>query len=618
MNNEKKFIKLTPFKMQVLQTFPFIDADFDAITNYELLCKVVEYLNITVDNVNLLESDFKVLYDYVHNYFDNLDVQVEINNKLDEMAKSGELTDIIAQYLGLAGMITFNNVSEMKSGQNLVNGSKCCTLGYHTANDGGNALYKIRTILNSDVVNESSLIALHDQTLVAELIVGENINVKQFGAYGDDTHNDTTPIQNAIDYAKDNTQKTVFIPNGTYLCNIIVYPDIEIIGEINSTLKSVEESNADVIKSYDFDEMTGTTGAIPVNKGLYNFKLSNITIDGNLSNNTNGYGIKLFGRNLRFNNINVKNCCDGGIYTEFGTHNPPTTNDASFKSDLLESVFEKIKVFNCLGDGWTYKGPHDSHIKYYICVKCAGWALNADNSTSNGLIIENLNSWWCNNGVVLESGRLSNCQIDGGSYDGTGSANDSIGLKIKDTGGTCFISNCSIGTWGFGAVLGGTGHIINGLNVRNAINTNIHLTNFSQSVLTFKLSTNKTSTNLFKFDGNGANIIQGWINASAGNTLFAGNNPLMQGLNSFNIGSSSNDYVVYQIPTKTIHAQGWAPQLPSSNNSLLANNTAPTASTRGGVLQQTIANFPSGQTATTDQLNSLIASLRSAGVISQL
>ena len=40
MNNEKKFIKLTPFKMQVLQTFPFIDADFDAITNYELLCKV--------------------------------------------------------------------------------------------------------------------------------------------------------------------------------------------------------------------------------------------------------------------------------------------------------------------------------------------------------------------------------------------------------------------------------------------------------------------------------------------------------------------------------------------------------------------------------------------------
>ena len=96
---EKKFIKLTPFKMQVLQSFPFIDEDFDAITNYELLCKVVDYLNKTVDNVNVLESDFKILYDYVHDYFDNLDVQEEINNKLDAMAESGELAEILNEYV---------------------------------------------------------------------------------------------------------------------------------------------------------------------------------------------------------------------------------------------------------------------------------------------------------------------------------------------------------------------------------------------------------------------------------------------------------------------------------------------------------------------------------------
>lgn len=99
MNNEKKFIKLTPFKMQILQSFPFIDADFDAITNYELLCKVVEYLNTTVDNVNLLETDFKTLYNYVHDYFDDLDIQEEINKKLDEMAESGELTNLIKNYV---------------------------------------------------------------------------------------------------------------------------------------------------------------------------------------------------------------------------------------------------------------------------------------------------------------------------------------------------------------------------------------------------------------------------------------------------------------------------------------------------------------------------------------
>ena len=105
-NEEKEYIKLTPFKMQVLQSFPFIDADFDALTNYELLCKVVDYLNKTIDNVDALHDEieeyinkFNELKAYVDNYFDNLDVQAEINNKLDEMAESGELTNLIKDYV---------------------------------------------------------------------------------------------------------------------------------------------------------------------------------------------------------------------------------------------------------------------------------------------------------------------------------------------------------------------------------------------------------------------------------------------------------------------------------------------------------------------------------------
>ena len=102
MNNEKKFIKLTPFKMQVLQSFPFIDEDFDAITNYELLCKVVEYLNKTVDNVDLLNEKVEEF----QKYFDNLDVQDEINNKLDEMAESGQLAEIIEDYATIPELTT--------------------------------------------------------------------------------------------------------------------------------------------------------------------------------------------------------------------------------------------------------------------------------------------------------------------------------------------------------------------------------------------------------------------------------------------------------------------------------------------------------------------------------
>lgn len=94
----------------------------------------------------------------------------------------------------------FDTVADMKAATNLVGGSYAQTLGYHALNDDGGATYKIRTITNSDVVDNGSIIALADNALVAELIFEGKINVKQFGAYGDGTHDDGTAIQTAIDF----------------------------------------------------------------------------------------------------------------------------------------------------------------------------------------------------------------------------------------------------------------------------------------------------------------------------------------------------------------------------------------------------------------------------------
>ena len=100
------FKKLPPFKWFVLQNFPFIEADFDAITYYQLLCKIVEYLNKVIDENNTigeqterLTEALNELQEYVNNYFDDLDVQEEIDNKLDEMAESGELAEIVEKFL---------------------------------------------------------------------------------------------------------------------------------------------------------------------------------------------------------------------------------------------------------------------------------------------------------------------------------------------------------------------------------------------------------------------------------------------------------------------------------------------------------------------------------------
>ena len=45
-----------------------------------------------------LNDAFNDLHDYVHDYFKNMDVQKEIDNKLDAMAKDGSLYSIIRKY----------------------------------------------------------------------------------------------------------------------------------------------------------------------------------------------------------------------------------------------------------------------------------------------------------------------------------------------------------------------------------------------------------------------------------------------------------------------------------------------------------------------------------------
>lgn len=220
--DKPNFKKLMRLSIQALTNFPFIEEDFDALTNYELLCKVVEELNKVSDNqktldnnITLLVEAFNELKNYVDNYFENLDVQEEINNKLDEMAESGQLTDIIAQYLGLAGLITFDSVSDMKQAQNLVNGSKCKTFGYYSANDGGEACYRIRQVTNDDVIDDMFIIDLYDNLLVAELIIENEIKAEQVGLKNDDSLNQSVKLQKLINKAV-SIKKNIILGAGTF------------------------------------------------------------------------------------------------------------------------------------------------------------------------------------------------------------------------------------------------------------------------------------------------------------------------------------------------------------------------------------------------------------------
>lgn len=141
------------------------------------------------------------LAEYVENYFDNLDVQEEIDNKLEDMAESGELEAIISAYLNSRAVLCFDTVADMKSAESLVSGCFARTFGFRTLGDKGSAFYKIREITNADVVDEMTIIAIGSDNLIAELN-NPVVLPETLGAYGDGTHDDSTAINKLIEVYK--------------------------------------------------------------------------------------------------------------------------------------------------------------------------------------------------------------------------------------------------------------------------------------------------------------------------------------------------------------------------------------------------------------------------------
>lgn len=182
----------------------------ESMSYYEQILSLLHYLkdevmpviNNNAEAVVELQNLFNELKDYVDNYFDNLDIQEEVDNKLEEMYENGQLQSLIEEFIELSVTFTYNTVAEMKEASNLVNGSFVKTNGFYEYNDGGSALYKVRTLINTDVVDEILLIALDDPTLVAELMIQDEMNVKQYGAKDDNTTDNSTSFIKAFNNIK--------------------------------------------------------------------------------------------------------------------------------------------------------------------------------------------------------------------------------------------------------------------------------------------------------------------------------------------------------------------------------------------------------------------------------
>lgn len=285
----------------------------DSLSYYEALCAMWKYLDNTVKVINnnaMITEDFiaKVneLHDYVENYFANLDVQEEINNKLDQMAEDGTLQEIITTYIQSNVAWTFNTVADMKMAENLIAGSYARTLGFHSLNDGGGATYYIT---ETGTANEKDIIAVGD--LYAILVTDKKLNVKQFGAYGDSSTDDTTLLQYVIDYANTNSIKDVLLPLGTYIfTTLTIKAGITLTGE-GGVLFVKDDTCTDNSHSYYIVKMND------------NSTIRNVAFDGNKENNTDFMVADLittYGDNITIDNCHFYNVIDSAIMFSESIH----------------------------------------------------------------------------------------------------------------------------------------------------------------------------------------------------------------------------------------------------------------------------------------------------------
>ena len=332
--DQNDYKNLTPFKEWLVNqintwgitNFPFLENDFDQLTNYGMMMKMMKCLDTIINNENLVEDDMNKLYqaftelqtyifnsisefetnvnnkvqsleDFMNNYFDNLDVQEEINNKLDEMVEDGTLQEIIYQFLESNVAWCFDTVNDMKNSTNLINGSYARTFGFHSVNDGGASIYKIRTKTNEDTPNEMDLIAIGTD-LVAELKNNKSYTTpEQFGAYGDNTHDDANSIQRCIDYNNENNLETQLMKK-TYKINSSIF--------LRDNNTNFNGNMGTIYSEYTGDIISMSSGTL-----LRNCLIENIMIVGNDSELEDNCGIHIKASHSLFKNITISHVGTG-------------------------------------------------------------------------------------------------------------------------------------------------------------------------------------------------------------------------------------------------------------------------------------------------------------------
>ena len=374
--------------------------------------QVIPAVNTNAEAVEEVQTLYLELQNYVNTYFDNLDVQEEINKKLDEMAEDGTLELIIASYLNTQKI--YNTHEEMIADvSNLVNGLKVQTLGYHNLNDGGGAFYLITDTESLTEYQESI------GSLYATLIVTDNtINVKQLGAYGDNYNEDTTAIQNCL-----NNFKNIFFPRGTYLIT-----DLSLTSKSNLNIYG-ENANNTMLKCIKITEEAFNVVGFNT---CENIKFHDLYVHGEKTYSNTPLSF------VDCNDVEVYNCIFNGG-TNQRTLNVQTFSDSyGYNTNIHDNQFYNYgnirdgALIECTGSHETIDDEEVRHYLYNLIIK------NNLCKVTEGTYIGNSDLFDC-----IEIDNTISCIIEGNYCDNLfhiGISVDTVNIDFRVTNNYCI--NC--------------------------------------------------------------------------------------------------------------------------------------------------------------------------------
>jgi hypothetical protein len=411
------------------------------------------------------------------------------------------------------------------------------------------------------------------------------VHVKDFGAKGDGVTDDSAAFSAALaagasevradagTYVVNSTitlakGQKIYFGVGTHTVAGIRFSDsltdqtgtgkVECAGSGQTTLLLKNGANQDVISQTNFASLTGKNSKY----GLFRGEIRGCTIDGNKTNQTAAsYGIRLYGHGLELSDVSVRNANSDGIYTEWGV-------DSTFATpyDDLEGYFTGIRSAFNNGNGWTFRGPHDSDFVEVVLYQNGGWGLQVQTSANyngNGHL-SNINAF-----LNALGGIYSNSSLDGSQVSATTAAG--WGMLIDSSAGSHNLSASQF-AGPTGLEVRAPSQIISG-NIVNTTTAGLKLNggsgNFSLQMF------NNTGYQIDFTNEVGPSVIfANSANALPG-TMFNGT-PSQLDFVFFDFGGgASNRYVA--LPLQTVHVAGWAPQFPQSNAVMaVVNDTAQT------------------------------------------